>query len=113
MAEGIWKRTVLKIKITEAKERIYTAVFAVPRGKVASYGQIARMIGLPNHARLIGAALKDLPNDSQVPWHRIVNAQGKIAFPVDSPRFSEQERRLQREGVRVVSGKIALSLFGL
>ena len=60
-------------------KNIYDMVSRIPEGKVATYGQIAKLIGYPNHARYIGRALSELENDSNVPWHRVVNAKGKIS----------------------------------
>lgn len=54
-------------------------VCRIPQGKVATYGQIAKLIGYPNHARYIGRALSQLESSSNVPWHRVVNAKGKIS----------------------------------
>ena len=60
-------------------KQIYGMVSRIPEGKVATYGQIAKLIGYPNHARYIGRALSDLENNSNVPWHRVINAKGKIS----------------------------------
>ena len=72
-------------------ETIYKQVRKVPRGKVASYGQIAELAGLEGHARQVGYALHALPGGSGVPWHRIVNAKGEI-----SPRSAGDSHELQR-----------------
>jgi methylated-DNA-protein-cysteine methyltransferase related protein len=78
--------------------RIYAAVRRIPRGRVATYGQIARLAGLPRHARQVGYALSALANDS-VPWHRVVNVQGGISGRSE-PGFEERQRGLlEREGV--------------
>ena len=81
-------------------ETIYRAVRNVPRGRVASYGQIAELAGLEGHARQVGYALHALPSGSGVPWHRIINAKGEI-----SPRSAGDSHELQRmlleaEGVK-------------
>jgi len=81
-------------------ETIYRAVRNVPRGRVASYGQIAELAGLEGHARQVGYALHALPDGSGVPWHRIINAKGEI-----SPRSAGDSHELQRmlleaEGVK-------------
>ena len=81
-------------------ETIYRAVRKVPRGRVASYGQIAELAGLEGHARQVGYALHALPDGSGVPWHRVINAKGEI-----SPRSAGDSHELQRmlleaEGVK-------------
>ena len=68
-------------------ESIWQIVAAIPQGSVATYGQIARMAGLPTYARYVGTTLKKLPNDSRLPWHRVVNGKGQISFPVNSPAW--------------------------
>ena len=60
-------------------ERVYEAVRAIPRGRVATYGQVAVYAGLPGRARLVGTALRNLPDGSSLPWHRVLNAQGQIS----------------------------------
>lgn len=88
-------------------ERIYAAVRKVPRGRVATYGQIATIAGLPGHARQVGYALHALL-DPSVPWHRVINAKGEISLSGASA--DEQRGRLEREGVSVdARGKIDLS----
>ena len=79
-------------------ERIWQVVASIPSGHVASYGQIAKMAGLPGHARFVGTTLAKLPRDTRLPWHRVVNAKLAIA-PGGSGRFIEQKRRLRDEGV--------------
>ena len=94
-------------------QRIYAVVFRIPRGRVATYGQIARLAGLPGQARLVGYALSALPEGSRVPWHRVVNARGQISLRRDgSPFASIQRHLLEKENVRFdTSGSIALSRF--
>jgi methylated-DNA-protein-cysteine methyltransferase-like protein len=80
--------------------RIYAVVRRVPRGRVATYGQIARLAGLPGRARQVGYALHALPGGTTVPWHRVVNARGTISRrSVPGPEL-EQQLRLEAEGVR-------------
>lgn len=62
----------------ELAEQILAVVALIPYGKVASYGQVARMAGLPKHARLVGKVLGNIENRSTLPWYRVVNSQGKI-----------------------------------
>ncbi len=80
-------------------ERIWQVVASIPSGHVASYGQIAKMAGLPGLARFVGKTLSKLPRDTRLPWHRVVNAKLAIA-PRGSGRMLEQKRRLRDEGVR-------------
>jgi methylated-DNA-protein-cysteine methyltransferase-like protein len=95
----------------EALHRIRATVDSIPRGCVATYGQIAREAGLPKRARLVGRALRELPRGSKLPWHRVINAAGKSSLRGASA--VEQKRRLAREGVHVSArGKIDLARFG-
>src|SRR5579863_7593057 len=87
-------------------QAIWLAVRAIPRGCVSSYGAVARRAGLPGRARLVGRALKIAPRDLDVPWHRVVRAGGRIAFPASSRQFAEQRRRLRAEGVQLIRGRV-------
>lgn len=78
--------------------RVYAAVRQVPAGRVATYGDIATVLGSPRVARHVGWALAAL-KDPEVPWHRIINAEGRISFRGDTPRAILQRARLEAEGV--------------
>jgi methylated-DNA-protein-cysteine methyltransferase related protein len=93
--------------------KIYAVVSRIPRGRVATYGQIARLAGLPDHARLVGYALNALPDKSAVPWHRVVNARGRISERSDgSPMGIVQRLLLEGEKVRFDRyGSIALDRY--
>lgn len=91
--------------------RILDAVRAIPRGRVASYGQIARRAGLPGRARLVGHVLRQA-GERDLPWHRVLRADGRIALPAGSAGFDAQQRRLRREGVTVTGGRVDLAAFG-
>jgi methylated-DNA-protein-cysteine methyltransferase related protein len=93
----------------ERLERIWAAVAAIPRGRVASYGAIAARAGLPGRARMVGRALKLAPRALALPWHRVIGASGRIAFPPGSRAFREQTRRLKREGLAVCAGRVRLA----
>ena len=93
------------------KEAIYLALYKIPSGKVVTYGQLAGLANLPRAARLVGTVLRELPEGSLLPWHRVINAQGKLSLPIDSPGYNEQVRRLLAEGVEVQQGKINLRRF--
>ena len=81
-------------------ERIWRVVASIPRGRVESYGSIARRAGLPRGARLVGHALRQAPDSLGLPWHRVVNAAGRISFPEGSRMHALQRRLLEEEGVR-------------
>lgn len=90
-------------------ERIYRAVRKIPKGRVATYGDIAELAGFPGRARQVGYALHALPNGSSVPWHRIINASGRISLPPEGGGL-EQRFRLMEEGVPVnPGGKVSLA----
>lgn len=81
--------------------RIYAVVSRIPRGRVATYGQVARLANLPGQARLVGYALSALPDGSRVPWHRVVNARGQISARRDGgPMATIQRHLLEKETVR-------------
>lgn len=92
-----------------ALEAIWQAVCAIPRGRVSTYGAVARAAGLPGRARLTGYALKIAPRELHLPWHRVVGAGGRIVFPSVSREHEEQAKRLRAEGVSVTAGRVARS----
>ena len=95
----------------DPKQRIYAVLAAIPTGVVVSYGQVAELAGLPRAARLVGRTLSALPDDTQLPWHRVVNASGKISMPSNSPGGMQQKHRLELEDVLLVNGRISLKQF--
>jgi methylated-DNA-protein-cysteine methyltransferase-like protein len=80
-------------------ERIWSVVRKVPRGRVATYGQIAEVAGLEGHARQVGYALHNLPERSNVPWHRVVNAKGEISARTGGDSHELQRMLLEAEGI--------------
>jgi len=84
------------------------AVARIPSGKVASYGQIAFLAGLPGRARLVGKVLGSGIADENICWHRVINAKGEIALPKFSPSHREQKRRLRAEGVVFEKGRVSM-----
>lgn len=89
----------------ESTRRILAAVRAIPAGSVAGYGEVARRAGLPGRARLAARVLAG-NDDPALPWHRVLRADGRIAFPEGSSGYREQCRRLRAEGVRVEAGRV-------
>jgi methylated-DNA-protein-cysteine methyltransferase-like protein len=90
---------------------IFAVVKAIPAGRVATYGQVAHLAGLPGAARLVGNILCKLPEATRLPWHRVVNAQGRISLPSESAGFTEQVARLAAEGVQITDGRLSLSQY--
>jgi methylated-DNA-protein-cysteine methyltransferase related protein len=94
-------------------ERIYAVVRRVPRGRVATYGQVARLAGIGRAARQVGYALHALPAGTTLPWYRVINAKGEVSLRADGGGAITQRIRLEHEGVRFNSrGRVALSKFG-
>jgi TDG/mug DNA glycosylase family protein len=98
--------------VSHGHARIYDAVRRIPRGRVATYGQIANLAGIPRHARQVGYALAAL-RGNDVPWHRVINAKGEVS-PRAEPGWEEVQRRLlEREGVLFdAHGRVSLARFG-
>lgn len=93
-------------------QKIYKMVEQIPEGQVATYGQIARLVGMPRHARMVGYALHALPNGSDVPWQRVVNSKGEVS-PRATPQYEDLQRHLlECEGVVFNDkGRISLKTF--
>ena len=93
-------------------QRIWQVVAAIPEGRVSTYGEIAKRAGLPGGARRVGAALRGLPKDTRIPWHRVINASGRISLPAGSASQQLQQERLRAEGVSFKrNGAIDLNKF--
>jgi methylated-DNA-protein-cysteine methyltransferase related protein len=90
-----------------ALQAIWHVVCAIPRGQVSTYGAVAQAAGLPGRARQAGFALRVAPSALNLPWHRVVGAGGRIAFPAASRAHREQARRLRAEGVTVQHGRVS------
>ena len=95
-------------EIQVKRESIWQVVHMIPSGKVATYGQVAALAGLPKAARFAGTSLKDLPKATRIPWHRVINAQGRISLPPSSASYQEQNQRLTKEGVLIRNGRVTL-----
>ena len=92
-------------------ERIWTTVCDIPAGSVASYGQIAEIAGILRGARQVGYALRKLPSDSDVPWHRVIQSSGRIAFEKGSRAYNRQSKRLIMEDVVILEGRIDMQKY--
>ena len=96
----------------ELAQMILAVVSQIPKGKVASYGQIAKLAGLPKHARLVGRVLGQIEDRTAIPWHRVINSQGKMS----TTQLTEHGDHLQQilllsEGVVVINGRVNLKQF--
>jgi methylated-DNA-protein-cysteine methyltransferase-like protein len=93
-------------------DAIIAAVESIPPGFVATYGQVADLAGLPGRARLVGKTMSQLPPESGVPWHRVVNSRGEISQRGDGISADEQRLLLIDEGVSINDqGRIRLAEF--
>ncbi len=97
--------------MSDLNEMIWQTVAAIPRGKVMTYGQIAKQCGYPGYARYVGKTLKDLPVGSKIPWHRVINAKGEIAFPPESDAYQQQKALLEGEAIQFHENRIKLSIY--
>ncbi|GAB3683308.1 MGMT family protein [Salinisphaera aquimarina] len=94
---------------SNSHKAIFRIVRRIPAGRVATYGQIAELAGLPRRARLVGYAMHRCPKN--LPWHRVINAQGRISLPADGTSAMTQRRRLEDEGVTFIGGRVDLSRY--
>src|SRR5215207_2291776 len=93
-------------------EMVVAAVRRIPRGKVCTYGNVAEVAGLPRRARLVGTVLRQTPSARGLPWYRVINAGGRISFPVGSDAYARQRHELEAEGVVFVGGRVDLRRYG-
>ncbi|WP_250658739.1 MGMT family protein [Alkalimarinus coralli] len=95
---------------SDATQSILTVISQIPYGSVTSYGDVAKRAGLPGYARHVGYVLRNLSENTTIPWHRVLNAKGLISFPANSDKYNEQRSRLESEGVSFsATGKVSLS----
>lgn len=108
----VWETFVVPLSNADSYKRIYAIVKRIPRGRVATYGQIATLAGLDGHARQVGYALHSLPDRSDIPWHRVINAKGEVSPRSASDSHELQRMLLEEEGVEFsLDGKVSLAQF--
>ena len=96
----------------EMTEMILVMVNQIPYAKVATYGQIARLAGLPKHARLVGRVLSHLDSDTNIPWYRVINAQAKISLKqLDEHGQNIQQQKLMQEGICFRGDRVDLKRY--
>ncbi len=93
------------------QEKIWQVVAQIPKGKVATYGQVAKLAELPGYARYVGYTMKNLPSGTKLPWFRVVNSQGRLSFPRDSSQYQLQKSTLESEGIVFIEGKFPLRKY--
>lgn len=86
-------------------------VFKIPPGKVASYGLIADLAGLPGRARLVGSVLRNTPDKLHIPWHRVLKSNGQLAFKAGGEKARRQADLLWQEGVVVSNNRVSLKRY--
>ncbi len=96
---------------TESHSRIWAVVRKIPRGCVATYGQVAREAGFAKQPRLAGYALHHTPAGLKLPWYRVINAQGQISLPPRSEAYRLQKKLLEAEGVLFLRGRVDLKRY--
>ena len=99
-------------KSSDSYLRIWETVRKIPKGRVTTYGAVADECRLFGQARLVGYALHNLPMGTDVPWQRVINAQGKISFSKNSDAYSLQKKLLKKEGIVFKGEKTSLTLYG-
>jgi len=98
--------------MTDFYNKVYRIARQIPKGHVATYGQIAALLSTPRAARMVGTALRSLPDDSDVPWHRVISGKGIITIENMEHPTEEQANLLMAEGVIVtkVDGEYTINL---
>ena len=98
--------------VKELAPMIFQVIAQIPYGRVASYGQIARLAGIPKHSRLVGYVLKHMDADSSLPWYRVINSQGKISLSqLNDQGQNIQAQLLMSEGILVIGDKVKMKEF--
>lgn len=101
----------MKEETLKRVKRILEVIRDIPPGRVAGYGHVAEIAGVPRGARQVSFALRHVPDDQPVPWHRVLKSDGKIAFAQDSTHFKKQRDKLRDEGVVVRNGAVDMRKF--
>ena len=96
----------------ERRTALYGVLAQVPAGKVVTYGQLADLIGLARAARWVGRTLSQLPDDTRLPWHRVVAAQGRLSLAEGSVSGDEQRARLRSEGLLIMNNRVDIRRHG-
>ncbi|MDY7218747.1 MGMT family protein [Denitrificimonas sp. JX-1] len=98
-------------KKQQLRSILYLLLSKIPQGHLVTYGQLAKLAGYPSLARWIGRELSRLPEDTKLPWHRVVAAGGRISLPANTFAGEKQRQRLRTEGICVEHGRVKLSHY--
>lgn len=100
------------IQVSPFTAKVLKLIQQIPKGKVATYKQIASLAGKPHGARGVAWILHSSSTTHKLPWHRVLNSQGSISFEPRTFNFKEQKRKLQSEGVHIdANGRLSLEKF--
>ncbi|QXP25958.1 MGMT family protein [Stutzerimonas stutzeri] len=91
---------------------VYLVMSQIPPGKVVSYGELAAMAGLGRAARWVGRLMSQLPDDTSLPWHRVIAAGGRLSLPAGTAAGHEQRMRLRAEGLTIVNDRVDMRRHG-
>ena len=91
---------------------LYSVLGAIPEGKVVSYGELAALAGLGRAARWVGRTLSQLPDDTRLPWHRVLGASGRLSLAAGTPSGEEQRARLSAEGLIIRNDRVDIRRHG-
>ncbi|NLQ18916.1 cysteine methyltransferase [Marinomonas sp. M1K-6] len=95
--------------MTHFKSQVFLILDALPQGECIAYGELAKQAGFPGYARQIGQLMKNLPKDTKLPWHRVVNSQRRISFAENTDAYLRQKARLKQEGWVIVGNKLTVN----
>ncbi len=99
-------------EISAFSKKVMQLIRSIPEGNVATYGQIAKLAGKPQGSRGVAWILHSSSTAHKLPWHRVLNSQGKISFEIGTHNFRQQKKRLEKEGVEIsAEGKLSLAKF--
>ncbi|KTD67213.1 methylated-DNA--protein-cysteine methyltransferase [Legionella steelei] len=96
---------------TEFSKEVLKLIKSIPRGKVATYGDIARLAGHPQGARGVGWLLHSCTGSHNLPWQRVLKSGGKLSFPADTPQYLVQKELLEKEGIAIIKGYVDLKKY--
>jgi len=105
-------RSVEKPDFNSWAVAVWQIVQEIPKGCVLTYGEVARLAGGGGSPRLVSQALRRAPRGMKLPWHRVINSQGRISFPAGSHGHQQQKGRLEKEGIVFLNGRINLERYG-